>query len=74
MTVVPTPRSLCTRMVPPFSWTFRLAMVSPSPVPVALVEKYGSKILAIDAGSIPTPVSVISTITVRLKPDTTYGP
>lgn len=45
VTVVPTPRWLVTAIVPPFSSMFRLAMVSPSPVPVAFVEKYGSKIL-----------------------------
>ena len=31
---------------PPFSSTFRRAIVSPRPVPVAFVEKYGSKIRA----------------------------
>ena len=41
VTVVPAPRSLATRIVPPFSSTFRFAIVSPSPVPVAFVEKYG---------------------------------
>ena len=45
VTVVPTPRWLRTAIVPPFSSMLRLAIVSPSPVPVALVEKYGSKIL-----------------------------
>jgi hypothetical protein len=40
VTVVPTPRSLRTPIVPPFSSTLRFAIVSPSPVPVALVEKY----------------------------------
>ncbi len=39
VTVVPTPRSLSTPMRPPFSSTLRFAIVSPSPVPVALVEK-----------------------------------
>ena len=29
-------------MTPPFSSTFRFAIVRPRPVPVALVEKYGS--------------------------------
>ena len=38
-------RARCvTSIVPPFSSTFRLAIVSPRPVPVAFVEKYGSKI------------------------------
>ncbi len=45
VTVVPAPRSLVTAIVPPFSSTFRFAIVSPRPVPVAFVEKYGSKIL-----------------------------
>ena len=35
--------SLATAIVPPFSSTLRRAMVRPRPVPVALVEKYGSK-------------------------------
>jgi Sigma-54 interaction domain len=47
VTVVPTLFSLRTPIVPPFSSTFRLAMVRPRPVPAALVEKYGSKILDI---------------------------
>ena len=46
VTVVPTPRSLSTSIVPPFNSTLRFAIVSPRPVPVALVEKYGSKIRA----------------------------
>ena len=46
VTVVPTPRVLFTLIVPPFNSIFRFAIVSPSPVPVALVEKYGSKIRA----------------------------
>ncbi len=46
VTVVPTPRALVTEIVPPFSSTLRFAIVSPSPVPVAFVEKYGSKIFA----------------------------
>jgi len=44
VTVVPTPRWLRTSIVPPFSSTFRFAIVRPRPVPVAFVEKYGSKI------------------------------
>ena len=39
VTVVPTPGVLVTSIVPAFSSTLRRAMVSPSPVPVALVEK-----------------------------------
>ncbi len=38
-TVVPTPAVLVTSIVPPFSSTLRRAIVRPSPVPVALVEK-----------------------------------
>ena len=44
VTVVPAPRSLATPIDPPLSSMLRFAMVSPRPVPVALVEKYGSKI------------------------------
>ena len=39
------PFSLVTAIVPPFSSTLRFAIVRPRPVPVALVEKYGSKIV-----------------------------
>jgi hypothetical protein len=39
VTVVPTPRSLRTAIVPPINSTLRLAIVNPSPVPVAFVEK-----------------------------------
>ena len=39
VTSVPCPLTLATPMVPPLSSTLRLAMVRPSPVPVALVEK-----------------------------------
>src|SRR5581483_9637908 len=46
LTVVPTPRALDTAIVPPFNSTLRFAIVRPRPVPVALVEKYGSKIFA----------------------------
>ena len=56
-TVVPLSRSLVTAIVPPLSSTFRFAIGSPSPVPVALVEKYGSKARASASASIPTPVS-----------------
>ena len=38
-TDVPLSFSLVTAIVPPFNSTLRLAIVSPSPVPVALVEK-----------------------------------
>ena len=63
VTVVPTPRALVTSIVPPVSSTFRFAIVRPSPVPVAFVEKYGSKIRAMASASIPTPVSATSTVT-----------
>ena len=39
VTVVPWPGTLATAIVPPFSSMFRLAIVRPRPVPVALVEK-----------------------------------
>ena len=39
VTLVPRPRSEDMLIVPPLASTFRLAMVSPSPVPIALVEK-----------------------------------
>ena len=52
-----------TSIVPPFSSMFRFAIVRPSPVPVALVEKYGSKMRAMSSGSMPTPVSVMETTT-----------
>ena len=39
VTVVPLPRSLSTVIVPPWSSTLRFAMVRPSPVPLARVEK-----------------------------------
>ena len=39
LTVVPLPRRLRTSIVPPFNSMFRFAIVSPSPVPVAFVEK-----------------------------------
>jgi CDP-diacylglycerol--serine O-phosphatidyltransferase len=39
VTRVPAPRALSTSIVPPFNSTFRFAIVSPRPVPVALVEK-----------------------------------
>ena len=38
-TVVPTPFSLATSILPPLSSIFRRAIGSPNPVPVALVEK-----------------------------------
>ena len=47
VTVVPAPRSLRTAIVPPMSSMLRFAIVNPRPVPVAFVEKYGSKILFI---------------------------
>ena len=39
VTVVPRPFTLVTAMVPPLSSTLRFAIVRPSPVPVAFVEK-----------------------------------
>ena len=59
--IVPTPRSLRTSIVPPLSSALRRAIVSPRPVPVALVEKYGSKMRARASASMPMPVSVTST-------------
>src|SRR6185436_9612580 len=63
LTVVPAPFTLVTAIVPPVSSIFRFAIVRPRPVPVALVEKYGSKILATASASMPRPVSAISTAT-----------
>ncbi len=60
VTVVPTPRVLFRLIVPFINSILRFAMVRPSPVPVALVEKYGSNIRASASGSMPTPVSVRS--------------
>ena len=56
-TVVPLSRSLATEIVPPLNSTLRLAIGRPRPVPVAFVEKYGSKARASASASIPTPVS-----------------
>ena len=47
-------------MAPPFSSTFRFAIVRPRPVPVAFVEKYGSNRCASASASMPTPVSAIA--------------
>ena len=58
VTVVPTPRSLATLIVPPFSSTFRFAIVRPSPVPRGLRREVRLEDLRrAPPGSMPTPVS-----------------
>ncbi len=38
-------------------------IASPRPVPVSLVEKYGSKTFEMSSAAMPQPLSVISTLT-----------
>jgi CDP-diacylglycerol--serine O-phosphatidyltransferase len=56
-TVVPRPLPLSISICPPFNSMLRRAIGNPRPVPVVLVEKYGSKTRDKDSSSIPTPVS-----------------
>ena len=63
VTLVPRPFSDVTAIVPRFASTLRFAIVNPRPVPIAFVEKYGSKILAIAWSSMPMPVSVTRSCT-----------
>src|SRR5262249_62406712 len=44
-----------TQMVPPWSVTIWCTMDSPSPVPLALVEKYGRKSRSFSSASLPRP-------------------
>ncbi len=48
-----------TAIVPLWSSTIFLTIAKPKPVPVSLVEKYGSKILSTFSGAMPPPVSWI---------------
>ncbi|CAM3874195.1 hypothetical protein COSO111634_27720 [Corallococcus soli] len=43
MKAVPSPTLLCTLMVPPWFFTMRWQMASPSPVPFCFVVKKGTK-------------------------------
>ena len=65
MKVVPRPGSEYTQMKPPACCTIPYTVARPSPVPLpgSLVVKNGSKILALVASSMPTPVSLTASIT-----------
>ena len=55
--VVPSPTSESTSMVPPWLEMMPETIESPSPVPLSLVVKNGSKIRRRASGGIPVPVS-----------------
>ena len=61
--VEPFPGSLYTRMVPLCDRTIPRTADSPSPRPVNLVVKKGSKILALTPSSMPQPLSCTSSVT-----------
>ena len=65
VTVVPRPFSLSTSIVPPLNSMLRRAIGRPRPVPVVLVEKYGSNTRASASSSMPTPVSATRDATRR---------
>ena len=55
--MVPTLGMLSTAIEPPFISMLRFAIAMPRPVPLTLVEKYGSKIRRRVSASKPTPLS-----------------
>ena len=61
--VVPSPGRLVNSILPPCASTVRCAVESPSPVPCALVVKYGMKMRFWFSGAMPTPVSDTLTTT-----------
>src|SRR3954471_889239 len=59
-TLVPLPSSLVIAISPPHASISRRVTASPSPLPVVLVEKWGSKTRGITAAGIAAPLSTVS--------------